>query len=97
MGNCQYAGFIYNINYKTLKGMSFMIVYTKLWETMKACGISQYKLLHEYHVSAGQLDRLRKNGNVNTYTLNTLCNILNCKLEDIAEYIPDQEENKEIS
>ena len=53
MGNCQYAGFIYNINYKTLKGMSFMIVYTKLWETMKACGISQYKLLHEYHVSAG--------------------------------------------
>ncbi len=67
-----------------------MIVYTKLWETMKARGISQYKLLNEYKISAGQLDRLRKNNNVSTYTLNTLCTILNCKLEDIAEYIPDQ-------
>ena len=70
-----------------------MIVYDKLWLTMKEKGISQYKLMKEYHVSSGQLDRLRKNGNVNTYTLNQLCEILDCKLEDIAEYIPEQ--NKE--
>ena len=68
-----------------------MIVCTKLWKTMKDRGISQYKLLNEYKMSAGQLDRLRKNGNVSTYTLNTLCKILNCKIEDIAEYIPDEE------
>ncbi|MBR3850067.1 MAG: helix-turn-helix transcriptional regulator, partial [Oscillospiraceae bacterium] len=47
---------------------------------------SQYKLLNEYHISSGQLDRLRKNGNVNTYTLSQLCTILKCRLEDIAEY-----------
>ena len=70
-----------------------MIVYDKLWLTMKEKGISQYKLMKEYHISSGQLDRLRKNGNVNTYTLNQLCEILDCKLEDIAEYIPEQ--NKE--
>lgn len=64
-----------------------MIVFDKLWETLKQRGISQYKLINEYKVSSGQLDRIRKNGNVNTYTLNTLCKILNCKLEDIAEYI----------
>lgn len=58
---------------------------------MKDCGISQYKLLNKYKMSAGQLDRLRKNGNVSTYTLNTLCKILNCKIEDIAEYVPDEE------
>lgn len=63
-----------------------MIVYDKLWITMKEKNISQYKLIKEYGVSNGQLDRLRKNGNVSTYTLNTLCEILNCKLEDIAEY-----------
>jgi len=57
---------------------------------MKEKGISQYKLMKEYHVSSGQLDRLRKNGNVNTYTLNQLCEILNCRLEDIAEYISEQ-------
>lgn len=63
-----------------------MIVYDKLWETMKARGVSQYRLIREYRVSSGQLDRLRKNENVSTYTLSQLCRILNCRLEDIAEY-----------
>lgn len=53
---------------------------------MKEKGISQYKLIKDYGVSTGQLDRLRKNGNVSTYTLNALCEILDCKLSDIAEY-----------
>ena len=66
-----------------------MIVFDKLWKTMKEKGISQYKLIHEYGFSNGQLDRLRKNGNINSYTLNTLCKILDCKIEDIMEYLPD--------
>ena len=69
-----------------------MIIYDKLWETIKEKGITQYKLTKEYKVSAGQLDRLRKNSDVSTYTLNNLCKILDCKLEDIAEYVPDAEE-----
>lgn len=63
-----------------------MIVFDKLWTTLKEKNISQYKLIKTHHISTGQLDRLRKNGNVNTYTLNTLCEILDCNLEDIAEY-----------
>ena len=39
-----------------------MIVYDKLWVTMKEKGVSQYKLIKEYHIRTGQLDRLRKNG-----------------------------------
>ena len=69
-----------------------MIIYNKLWKTLKAKGISQYKLINDYHISAGQLTRLRQNANVNTHTLDMLCNILDCKLEDIAEYIPDTDE-----
>ncbi len=69
-----------------------MIVYDKLWVTMKNKGISQYKLIKDYKFSSGQLDRLRKNENVNTYTLNQLCGILDCTLGEIAEYIPDQTE-----
>ena len=64
-----------------------MIVYDKLWCVMKERGISQYKLIKDYHFSSGQLDRLRKNSNISTYTLNQLCEILSCKLEDIAEYV----------
>ena len=63
-----------------------MIVYDRLWQTMKKKNISQYKLVKEYHVSNGQLDRLRKNADVSTFTLNRLCEILDCSLEDIAEY-----------
>lgn len=71
-----------------------MIVFNKLWDTLKEKKISQYKLIKDFHISTGQLDRLRKNGNVNTYTLNQLCSILNCKLEDIAEYIEDEESSE---
>lgn len=67
-----------------------MIVFDRLWATMKAKGISQYKLIKEYGFSTGQLDRLRKNENVNTYTLDQLCRILDCELEEIAEYRRDE-------
>ncbi len=67
-----------------------MIIFDKLWVTLKNKKISQYKLIKEYGISTGQLDRLRKNANVNTYTLNQLCEILNCKLSDIAEFIPEK-------
>jgi len=64
-----------------------MIVFARLWDTMREKGISQYKLIKDYGISTGQLDRLRKNGNVSTYTLDQLCQILHCKLEDIAEFV----------
>ena len=66
-----------------------MIVFDKLWLTLKEKGISQYSLIKNYGISTGQLDRLRKNGNVSTYTLNQLCRIIGCRLEDIAEYKED--------
>lgn len=66
-----------------------MIVFNKLWTTMKQRGISQYKLINTYGISPAQLDRLRKNSNINTHTLNMLCEILNCELSDIAEFKKD--------
>ena len=63
-----------------------MIIFDRLWNTMREKNISQYKLIKEYGFSSGQLDRLRKNENVSTYTLDQLCQILDCDLEDIAEY-----------
>ncbi len=71
-----------------------MIKYDRLWKTMKEKGISQYKLLKEYDISSGLLDKLRKNAGITTYSLDKLCKILNCRIEDIAEYIPDEEYEK---
>ena len=63
-----------------------MIVYDKLWQTMKRKGITQYKLIKDYGFSSGQLDRIRKGENINLYTLDTLCRILDCGVEDLIEY-----------
>ena len=64
-----------------------LIIYNKLWETMKKKNVSQYALIKRYGISTGQLDRLRKNENVSTHTLDLLCSILGCGLGDIAEYV----------
>ena len=63
-----------------------MIVYDRLWETMRQRGMTQYKLIKEYGFSTGQLDRIRKGENINMYTLDTLCRILECRVEDVIEY-----------
>lgn len=48
--------------------------------------ITQYKLINEYGISAGQLSRLRANSNVSTHTLDMLCDILDCRIEDIVSF-----------
>lgn len=40
-------------------------------------------------ISRSQLDRLRKNMNIETVTINKLCSILDCYVEDIMTYYPD--------
>lgn len=69
-----------------------MISYEPLWHTLEKKNISQYQLINKYKFSAGQLSRLRKNANVSTHTLNTLCEILGCELHDVAIYkkIPNE-------
>lgn len=68
-----------------------MIKYDRLWITLKEKGISQYKLIKYYGIDKAQLHRLRKNMVVKTLILNRLCNILDCRIEDIMEFVPDEE------
>lgn len=63
-----------------------MIRYDNLWKTMKAKGVTQYDLTKNYNISKSLLHRLRKNEGVSMNTINTLCEILDCKIEDIATY-----------
>lgn len=67
-----------------------MISYDNLWKTMKEKGISQYALIKQYHISPGQITRLKKNESVSTHTIDTFCRILSCQVEDIMQYIPDE-------
>ena len=66
-----------------------LIVYDNLWNTMKAKGISQYALTKKYGISPGQITRLKRNESVSTHTIEMFCQILDCRVEDIMEYIKD--------
>ena len=66
-----------------------MIVFEKLWKTMKKQGISTYTLREKCGIDSKTIRRLRDNENIETKTLSKLCSALKCKLEDIAEYIDD--------
>ncbi len=66
-----------------------MIRYDRLWDTMANRGMTQYKLIKFHGFSAGQIGRLKKNMHVSTHTLETLCRLLDCRVEDIVEYVAD--------
>ena len=67
-----------------------MICFDKLWELMKERNISTYRLREQCGLDNKTIQRLRANENTETKTLNKLCTVLNCRLEDIAEYLPDE-------
>ena len=67
-----------------------MIKYDRLWATMRQKGISQYDLYTHYNINRSQLDRLRHNKNVEVYTIDRLCSILDCRVEDIMEYFSEE-------
>lgn len=63
-----------------------MIIYDKLWETMKEKGITQYALIKRHNISPAQITRLKRNESVSTHTIDIFCDILDCKVEDIMEH-----------
>ncbi len=67
-----------------------MILFDKLWETMREKGVSTYTLREKYNIDTRTIRRLRANKNITTDTLNNLCDILDCKLQDIAEFVKDE-------
>lgn len=64
-----------------------MITYQKLWETMKKRNMTTYRLIKDYGISSGQIDRMKKNMYVSTHTIEMFCIILDCRVEDVMEVI----------
>lgn len=68
-----------------------MIVFDKLWLTMKQKGFSTYKLREKCGIDSKTIRRLKANENIETKTLDKICTALNCKIEDIAEFINNED------
>lgn len=65
-----------------------MIDYSPFWNTLSNSSETTYSLINKHHISSAIIDKLRKNKPMNTTTLNDLCRIFNCQIQDIAQYIP---------
>lgn len=68
-----------------------MISYAPLFQTMKNRGISTYRL-GKLGFSMSTYYAMRRGDNISTHTLNQLCKLLQCKVEDILEYVDEDTE-----
>ena len=66
-----------------------MIIFDRLWEIMEERNLSTYYLREQCGIDSKTVRRLKANQNMETKTLSKICAALGCRLEDIAEYIPD--------
>ena len=64
-----------------------MINYAPLWKTMEEKHISSYTLIEKYGFYKATIQRLGKNQSVNMRTIDDLCQILECSVDDIVEII----------
>lgn len=71
-----------------------LIEYSPFWDTLKKSQESTYTLIYKHHVSSAIIDKLRKNKPLNTTTLNDLCRIFDCQIQDICQYMPSDEDQK---
>ena len=71
-----------------------VIDYTPFWDTLKNSKETTYTLIHTHHISSAIIDKLRKNKPMNTTTLNDLCRIFDCQIQDIVQYVPSDMDQK---
>ena len=67
-----------------------MIQFDKLWTLLEEKQITAYRLRESCGLDRKTIRRLKANENTETKTLNKLCSYLNCRLEDIATFVPDE-------
>ena len=71
-----------------------MIDYTPFWKTLERSEENWYTLTKRHHVSDSTLHRLKHNKDISMKTVNDLCRILNCDIENIATYVASDEDQK---
>lgn len=74
-----------------------MISYEPFWITMEKQGFTSYQLIYYWNISSNTLRRMGHNEPISTTTLNELCLILDCRVEDILKFEPSKEETDALA
>lgn len=70
-----------------------MISYEPLWRTMQLRGATTYTLQVKGGISSSTIRRMKAGDSVSTHTLDLLCQLLDCTLDDIVEFVPEEDSN----
>lgn len=74
-----------------------MISYEPFWATMEEKGFTSYQLIYYWQISSNTLRRMRHNEAISSNTLNELCLILDCRVEDIIKFEASKEEMEKLA
>ncbi len=69
-----------------------MIDYTPFWQTLEKSQENWYTLTVKHHMSPNTLHRMKHGYDISTHTINDLCRILNCRVQDIICYIASDDD-----
>ena len=64
-----------------------LISYKPFWETLKQKNITTYVLINKHHISSATINRMKQGGGISTMKIDDFCRILDCRVEDIIEYV----------
>lgn len=73
-----------------MQGNTYMISYQPFYDTLYRKGITEYALIYKFGIPANTIHRMKHGKPITTTTLNTLCSILECNVEDVLVYIPSE-------
>lgn len=65
------------------------VSYNKLWKMMIDKNLSKTELTHLAGITTNAMAKLGKNKDVKVTVLEKLCTSLDCKLDDIVEFVPE--------
>ncbi len=68
-----------------------MISYQPLWDTMKKKGVTTYALIYKHNFSPYTITNLKRGKSITLYTLEKLCKALDCQINDVVAFLPDEE------
>lgn len=69
-----------------------MLSYAPLWQTMEKRGITTYTLINKHNINPRTINNLKHDKSITMHTLERLCEILQCKPNDIVEFLTNKKE-----
>ena len=68
------------------------VSYKKLFHLMIEKGMTNAQLQQKAGFSANIITRLKRNGYISLESIESICHVMNCGVDDILEFIPEDRE-----